>query len=120
MRYLAIVVMACAAIIWFFVSSSESSSTNAVSRPNNSNLLDQPIRIRLNDAPLNSAAKKSFPSPAIFDADGDGSEDLVIGDLMGGVGVYANLNTSGVGDPVWSSRKDLSDATGNPVTTPNW
>lgn len=83
-------------------------------------IFDRPIQICVNDAPLNAKAKRAFPSPAIFDVDGDGNTELVIGDLMGGVGVYTNLNTSGTGDPIWSSRKDLEDFEGNPINTPNW
>jgi len=115
-RYLvAAAVLASAIGICFFTACSGSSSaslntslTKAKNVVNSSNLLDRPIRISVNDAPLNSKAKKMFPSPAVFDVDGDGSKELVIGDLMGGVGVYANLNTSGAGEPVWGPRKPHS------------
>jgi len=127
-RYLvAAAVLASAIGICFFTACSGSSSaslntslTKAKNVVNSSNLLDRPIRISVNDAPLNSKAKKMFPSPAVFDVDGDGSKELVIGDLMGGVGVYANLNTSGAGEPVWGPRKPLYDSKGDPIVTANW
>ena len=127
MKYLAFATLACAMTIGLFaadskssLTGSENSSASSENSPNNSTLFDQPVRIRVNDAPLNTEAKKRFPSPAIFDVDGDGSNDLVIGDLMGGVGVYANLNTSGAGDPVWGLRKALKDSKGESILTPNW
>ena len=127
-KYLvATAVLASAIGICSFTACSESSSadsnislTKSNNVVNNSNILDRPIRISVNDAPLSSEAKKRFPSPAVFDVDGDGSKELVIGELMGEVGVYANLNTSGAGDPVWGSRKALNDSKSESITTPNW
>ena len=117
-RYLvATVVLASAIGVCFFAISSENSSESG---PNNSNTLDHPIRISANGVPLNSEEEKRFPSPAVFDVDGDGSNELIIGDLMGGVGVYTNLNTSGAGAPVWSARKTLDDSQGNAIITSNW
>lgn len=85
-----------------------------------SGIFDAPIRLMVKDAPLNAAAKIRFPSPAIFDVDGDGEAELVIGSLMGGVGFYENLNASGAGDPVWSARQPLKSSTGVPIRTSNW
>ena len=69
----------------------------------------------MNDAPLTQfKGEEDVPSPAVFEVDGDGSKELVIGDLMGGVGVYANLNT-GVGEPVWGPRNPLDDSKGAPI-----
>ena len=85
-----------------------------------SSLFESPVRINADGAPLNTAARKRFPSPGIFDVDGDGQAELLIGELMGSVGVYENLNTSGTGDPEWSSRKPLRDAKGKQIKTSNW
>ena len=86
----------------------------------NVGVFDRPVQLYVNGEPLNAEVKRAFPSPAIFDVNRDGNTELVIGDLMGGIGVYTNLNTSGAGDPIWSSRKELEDFEGNPINTPNW
>lgn len=83
-------------------------------------LFARPVRLNVDGAPLNTVAKKKFPSPAIFDVDGDGQTELVIGGLMGSVGVYENQNTSGTGDPVWGAREPFKDAEGNTIRTSNW
>lgn len=83
-------------------------------------IFDAPVRISVGDKFLNAVARKRFPSPAIFDVDSDGRAELVVGSLMGSVGIYENLNTSGVGDPTWSPRKALIGATGEPIRTSNW
>ena len=83
-------------------------------------IFENPVRINADGKPLNTAAKKRFVSPAIFDVDGDGKTELVIGSLMGSVGVYENLNTSRSGDPVWGPQKSLKDAKGEQIRTSNW
>lgn len=83
-------------------------------------IFEAPVRITVDGKPLNTAAKNRFVSPGMFDVDGDGQVELVIGSLMGSVGVYENLNTSGTGDPVWSSRQALEDSEGQPIRTSNW
>lgn len=83
-------------------------------------IFEHPVRLMVADVPLNNVAKKRFPSPGIFDVDGDSKAELVIGGLMGSVGVYENLNSSGTGDPVWGSRESLKDVKGKPIRTSNW
>lgn len=83
-------------------------------------IFEAPVRLMVGDAPLNTAAKKRFPSPAIFDVDGDGQNELIIGELMGRIGVYENLNASGEGDPVWGKSQTLKGAGGEPIRTSNW
>ena len=84
------------------------------------NIFERPVRINVNGKPLNTVAKKRFLSPGIFDVDGDGKAELMIGTLMGSVGVYENQNTTGKGDPVWGPWKDFEDAKGNSIRTSNW
>ena len=76
--------------------------------------------LSVKDAPLNTVAKKQFLSPGIFDVDGDGQAELVIGDLFGDVGVYENVNTSGTGDPAWGPRESLKGIEGEAIQTSNW
>ncbi len=83
-------------------------------------IFESPVRINADGVPLNSVAKTMFPSPAIFDVDGDGQAELVIGSLMGSVGVYENLNTSGTGDPAWGKHESLRGADGSQIRTSNW
>ena len=89
-------------------------------QPSSKSLFEDPVMLHVKDAPLNTEAKKMFPSPGIFDVDGDGQTELVIGDLMGGVGVYENTNTTGTGDPAWGPREDLKGIEGDAIETPNW
>ena len=88
--------------------------------PSSTSLFEDPVMLHVKDVPLNTEAKKMFPSPGIFDVDGDGQTELVIGDLMGGVGVYENTNTTGTGDPAWGPREDLKGIEGDAIETPNW
>ena len=88
--------------------------------PSGRSIFENPVRITADGKPLNTVAKKRFVSPAIFDVDGDGKTELVIGSLMGSVGVYENLNTSRSSDPVWGPQKSLKDAKGEQIRTSNW
>ena len=83
-------------------------------------VFDEPLRLMVDGAPLNAAAKERFPSPAIFDVDGDGQAELVIGGLMGSMGFYENLNASGTGEPVWGKKQRLNGADGQPIRASNW
>jgi len=81
---------------------------------------ERPVRLTVDGKALNAVEKIRFPSPGIFDVDGDGKAELVIGGLMGSVGVYENLNKSEKEDPVWSSREEFKDANGEEIETSNW
>ena len=83
-------------------------------------IFESPIRISKDGKPLNAEAKTRFPSPGIFDVDGDGAAELLIGGLTGSLDVYENQNTSGKGDPEWGSREPLKDAKGEKIRTSNW
>ena len=88
------------------------------SRPNT--IFEPPVQLMVAGKPLNAVAKQRFPSPALFDVDGDGQTELVTGSLMGSVHVYENSNPTGKGDPVWASSTTLKDADGKPIRTSNW
>lgn len=83
-------------------------------------IFEAPVPLMVKGKPLNSAAKQRFPSPALFDVDGDGQTELVTGSLMGSVRVYENTNSTGKGDPVWAASKPLKDADGDSIRTSNW
>ena len=84
-----------------------------------SSIFSRPVRLSV-DGALLAGGKTRFLSPAIFDVDGDGKAELVIGSLKGTVDVYENLNTSGTGDPVWGPKKVLKDIKGKRIRTANW
>lgn len=134
MSYFATTVLASSMLFSFVIPVSEdgtdegckSPTSNSTSierpeeRPENSSVFELPVRLEVAGEPLNQRAKKMFPSPAIFDVDGDGKDELVIGSLMGDVGVHENLNASGKGDPVWGQWKALKDGDGKSIRTSNW
>ena len=83
-------------------------------------IFEPPVQLMVKGKPLNTAAKQRFPSPALFDVDGDGQAELVSGSLMGSVRVYENTNSTGKGDPIWAASKPLKDADGKSIRTSNW
>ncbi len=83
-------------------------------------IFEPPVQLTVEDKPLNAVAKQRFPSPALFDVDGDGQIELVTGSLMGSVRVYENSNPTGKGDPAWAPSTLLKDADGKPIRTSNW
>ena len=76
--------------------------------------------IIVGDQPLNSRANQMYPSPALYDVDGDGQDELVVGDIFGSLNVYENQNASGKGDPVWAEHVRLNSTKGEPIKVSNW
>lgn len=77
-------------------------------------IFEEPVRI--------SALEKSssrFKSPAVFDLDGDGKDELFVGSLMGSINIYTNTNTKPQGDPVWVKSEPLRNDNGD-IRTSNW
>ncbi len=85
-----------------------------------SDSFEAPFRLMVGDSPLNVAAKQMYPSPAMFDVDGDGRVELVVGDIFGSLNVYQNESKSGAGDPVWSKHVGLKTADGAKIKVSNW
>ncbi|TWU38834.1 FG-GAP repeat protein [Novipirellula aureliae] len=83
-------------------------------------VFDSPVIIMVYDDSRDTNSKLRFPSPAIYDVDGDGQLELVSGSLMGHIGVYENTNTSGKGDPIWGPREPLKNSEGDIIRSPNW
>ena len=81
---------------------------------------ETPVRLMSGDKPLNVAARQMYPSPAIYDVDGDGRTELIVGDIFGTLNVYENENTTGEGDPVWSKHTALKNADGKKIKVSNW
>ena len=76
-------------------------------------------RLMVGEEPLNIGARQMYPSPAMFDVDGDGQNELIVGDIFGSLNVYENEN-DGNGDPVWSKFKPLKSADGEKIKVSNW
>ncbi len=60
-----------------------------------------------------------YPSPALFDVDNDGVNELVLGDLWGKLVACENSNP-GKGDPVWSKPEPIKSTNGEPLDMGNW
>ena len=76
-----------------------------------------PIMLMAGGEPME--AGYSYPSPAVFDVDSDGQDEMVLGEIMGTVSVCENENKSS-GDPVWGSVAPLLAADGEPLQLNNW
>lgn len=80
---------------------------------------EAPLRLMVDDQPLNSLAKQMYPSPAMYDVDNDGQQELIVGDIFGRLNVYENKN-EGDGDPVWNKHYALKSADGENIKVSNW
>lgn len=81
-------------------------------------MFDAPAVLRIGDQPLNEDGKIRYPSPAIFDVDNDGENELVIGSLDGVVRVCENESESS--EPVWSAPQALIAKDNQPLVLNNW
>ena len=89
-------------------------------------IFEAPIRLTVNDLPLNHDNEVMYISPTVHDVDGDGKPELIIGDVTGALGIHRNENGSrddqsaSGGDPVWGPRQTFEDSTGEPIKLTNW
>ena len=81
-------------------------------------IFESPVRLMKDGKPI--AHRASFPSPAIYDVDGDGADELLVGSLRGTIDVFENVNESKDGDPVWGDRVNLEDSAGKKIKVTNW
>ena len=86
----------------------------------NDNQFESPICIKAGDKILNADGAMLYPSPAIFDVDQDGNDELVIGTIFGKIFACENSNASSVGDPVWGNPKALKTKDGKELKLNNW
>ncbi len=73
---------------------------------------EPPVRLRVGDDYM--GVKRMYPSPAVFDIDGDKQPELVIGDLMGRLTVSRRDGDS------WTAESALEGADGKPLKFDNW
>jgi len=67
--------------------------------------------------PSGPISKKMYPSPAIFDIDGDGARELVLGDLAGYL--WISEQVEGAGELTWTEPKRLENGE-EPLQLNNW
>ena len=75
-----------------------------------------PVLLTGGDEPLGRGIL--YPSPALYDVDGDGARELVIGDLFGRVRVAEKL--PGEDAFAWSAPEPLQAADGEDLKFSNW
>ena len=81
-------------------------------------LFEAPVRLMSDGKPLE--ARDPFPSPAIYDIDGDGVNEMTVGGLRGNLEVFEDSNKTGQGEPIWKSRGSLKDSDGKRIKLTNW
>ena len=82
-------------------------------------LFEAPVRLMVDGKPLQQANDR-FPSPAMYDIDGDGANELIIGGLRGEVEVFRNSSSDTKGDPIWEAGVPLEDRDGRSIELTNW
>ena len=82
-------------------------------------LFEAPVRLTVDGKPLQQSSDR-FPSPAIYDIDNDGDNELIIGGLRGKVEVFENSSRSTKGDPIWEAGELLEDSDGKSIRLTNW
>jgi len=82
-------------------------------------LFEAPVVLKAGKSVLNLDGKLMYASPAGFDVDNDGKDELVIGTIFGAIVSCENENT-GSGDPKWSEPKPVESTDGEPLELNNW
>ena len=65
-------------------------------------------------------------SPTLYDVDGDGKAELIIGGVSGELGIHRNEKTSLDGDSTpksdlaWGPRQVFEDSSGEAIKLTNW
>lgn len=75
-----------------------------------------PVRLSAGDTFLGQG--RLFPSPMFHDLDGDGGQDIVVGDLPGRL--TRALRTAGAGAPRYGKEDKLLGASGEQLDFGNW
>lgn len=80
---------------------------------------DAPQIIRVGDKPMNDDGQIMYPSPVLFDIDGDGKNELVLGSIFGDLFACENTN-EGKGDPTWDKPVAVENVDNVPLKLNNW
>ena len=90
------------------------------------NLFETPVRLTVNDLPLNADKQVMNIAPTLHDVDGDGKLELISGGVSGELGVHRKENASQDGDSAfkddlaWGPRQVFEDTSGAAITLTNW
>ncbi|HTF89809.1 MAG TPA: hypothetical protein VK843_15455 [Planctomycetota bacterium] len=76
----------------------------------------QPARLKAGETFL--GGKRLFPSPVFHDIDGDGLQDIVVGDLKGRLTVA--LRKPGKGPAAYAAETNLMSVDGKEIDFHNW
>ena len=89
-------------------------------------LFEAPVRLTVNDSPINADKKVTNIAPTLYDVDGDGKPELITGGVSGELGIHRSENVSQdgdstfKGDPAWGPRQVFEDTSGEALTFTNW
>jgi len=77
-------------------------------------LFEAPVALKTKDSLLNADGEMLHASPAMFDIDRDGKDELVIGTIFGAIYACENEGTTD-GETVWSSPEPVESTGGEPL-----
>lgn len=83
-------------------------------------LFEAPVRLTVNDSPINADKKVTNIAPTLYDVDGDGNPELITGGVSGELGIHKSEDVSRDGDLTWGPRQVFEDASGEAITLTNW
>jgi hypothetical protein len=75
------------------------------------------VRLKAGDAFIDTGNDIAYSGPSVFDLDGDGKRDLLVGNFRGHVQVFRNVGDDAA--PRFEAKGFL-EADGKVVEIPNW
>lgn len=82
-------------------------------------LFCEPNLVYAGKEPLNADARIMYPSPAVFDIDQDGKDELVIGSIFGGLYSCEDMSDA-EGIHRWGVPVRVLTVDGEPIQLNNW
>ena len=79
--------------------------------------LAPPVRLEAGGKVIDMGKEIAHAGPALFDLDGDGKRDLLVGNFKGTIATYANVSA---GDEIRFEPRGNLKAEGTEVTIKNW
>ena len=80
-------------------------------------IFDPPVRLKAGDAYVDTGKYIAHTGPLLYDYDGDGKTDLLVGNFAGSIQLFRNTGTR---EAPGYEAKGLLEADGKPVKVPNW
>ena len=88
----------------------------ALCAPGDSSVFAAPLRLTAGGVPMGN--DQLYPSPILYDVDGNGALEMVVGDLLGNLMVSERL--PGDDTTAWSEPEPLEGADGESLEFNNW